>query len=313
MPDTPPPADAELRLEALPSLPQSQTVRDLAPRLWCDERVVAVWLGGSFGTGTADSYSDIDLRVAVPPADLVRWEAPDLGALLGDPPLARHFLRFGDDSFLHHLIVPNGDILDLLVQSAAVAPSAEPTLVLGCRDEAFAQLLGASNHAPPPVSAPVTGDVVRGIITDFWVNSHKHRKVLHRDLDLMFPAATYANWYMLMRLWYIAATGNDVSPHHFTGIHGLTAMSRAVERVYGAEPLALCGAPTRDREEICAAIARYRDVVSRLGRSLAERYAFEYPAELEEMTRREWDAFRAAMSDSAPRAEHAPTGHTALA
>lgn len=301
MRDPYPHMDAELHLETLPSLPQSRTVRDLAPRLWQDERIVAIWLGGSFAAGTADQYSDIDLRIALPPGHLVSWEEPDLDALLGGPPLARQFLRFGADSFLHHVIVPNGAILDLLAQSAGVAPNAEPILILGCRDEAFANLLAASNHAPPLAPAPVTGDVVHEVIVNFWVNSHKHRKVLYRRLDLMFPAATYANWRMLMQLWYIAATGNDVKPQHFTGIHGLTELTRAVERVYGAEPLALCGAPTRDRGEICAAIERYQGIVSQLGRSLAERYGFEYPAQLEEVARREWNAFRAAMADSAPR------------
>ena len=57
--------------------------------------------------------------------------------------------------------------------------------------------------------------------------------------------------------------------------------------------LMLCGAPIRTRAEIFAAIERYRDVVSQLGHSLAERYGFTYPTELEEMTRREWAAFLA--------------------
>ncbi|MGO8950027.1 MAG: nucleotidyltransferase family protein [Ktedonobacterales bacterium] len=310
MHDVPPPADAELRLDLLPALPQSQTVRDLAPRLWRDERVLAVWLGGSFATGTADPYSDIDLRVAVPPEDLVRWETPDLDALLGAPPLARHMLRLGEDSFLHHLILTNGDIMDLLIHSAARAPGIEPTLVLGCRDEAFAHLLAASSHAPAPVNAPVTGDLVRSLVVELWVNSHKHRKVLYRRLDLMFPAATYFNWQMLMRLWYIAATGSDASREHFTGIHGLTELTRAVEGTYGAEPLAVCGAPTRDREEICTAIERYQDVISQLGRMLAERYSFAYPAELEAVTRQDWWSFLAVTGRTTSHSEPPSAGYT---
>src|SRR5262249_52902115 len=121
-------------------------------------------------------------------------------------------------SFLHHVVLANGDILDLLIQSAAVVPAVEPTLVLGCRDEAFADLLGASSHLSEP--EPVPGALVRCLIVELWVNSHKHRKVLYRQLDIMFPAATYFNWQMLMRLWYVAATGHDVSRERFTGIHG---------------------------------------------------------------------------------------------
>jgi predicted nucleotidyltransferase len=310
MHDTPHNPGAELRLDALPSLPQSQTIREIVPRLWQDERVVAIWLGGSFAAGSADVFSDIDLRVAVPPADLVRWEAPDLDTLLGAPPLARHFLRLGERSFLHHLIVPNGDILDLLIQSSEAVPDVEPALVLGCRDKSFAERITASNHAPTQTNAPVTGKTVRELVVAFWVNSHKHRKVLYRDLDLMFPAATYANWQMLMRLWYIAATGNDVSPHHFTGIHGLTELTRAVECVYGTEPLDVCGAPTRTREEICTAIERYRDVSAQVGRALAERYGFEYPETLEAVVRRQWQAFRSRMTASIPASDPIPTQPT---
>jgi hypothetical protein len=311
MRDTCPHADVELHLDALPSLPQSQTVRDLAPKLWQDQRVRAVWLGGSFATGTADLYSDIDVRVAVVPSDLRHWEALDLDALLGAAPLAKHFLRVGEATVLHHLILSTGDVLDLLVQSAESAPSAEPTLVLGCRDEAFAELLAASNHAPSPMTgAPATGSLVRELVIDFWVHSHNHRKVLARQLDLMFPAASYANWQMLMRLWYIAATGHDVSPQHFTSIYGLTPLTQAVASVCGPEPLAICGAPTRTRAEMYSAIERYRDVVSQLGRSLAERYSFEYPVELEAMTRREWHTFQAVVSSSAAYTEHTSTSPT---
>ena len=286
----------ELRLDGLPALPQARTIAMIAPRVWRDERVVALWLGGSLAAGTGDAYSDIDLRVAVPPADLAAWRTSDLHTLFDASPLARHFVPLDDDAFLHHLILPNGDILDLLVQSDERAPGEELTLVLGCRGEAFAERLAASNSAPPPVSAAtseaVTGEAVRELVVAFWVNSHKHRKVLHRGLDLMFPAASYANWQMLMRMWYISATGCDTTPMHFSGIHGLTELVKAVEAANGGLPLELCGAPTRTRAEICAAIERYQDTISQLGRRLAVQYGFEYPAALEDVVRRDWQAFQ---------------------
>lgn len=289
-----PPTDADLRLETLPPLPQSQTIRSIAPRLWQDADVLALWLGGSFANGTADAYSDVDLRVAVPPADLARWESPDLAALFGAEPLAKSFIRLGEHTLLHHLVLASGDILDLIIQGTDATLIAEPTIILGYRDADFVARLAAGSTVPALREVPATGDAVRDVIVSFWVNSHKHRKVLFRGLDLMFPAAHHANWRMLMRLWYIAATGHDVRPDHFTGIHGLTELVRAVEGAYGAEPLALCGAPIRTRAEICAAIDRAQDAVAELGRELAERYDFAYPAELEDVTRRDWRAFRAA-------------------
>jgi len=291
---------ADLRLNNLPPLPQSRAIRMLTPRLWANEQVVAIWLGGSLAAGTGDPYSDIDLRVAVPPADFPAWETADLQNILDGPPLARQLVTLGDGAFIHHMILQNGDILDLLVQSSESALVSELVLILGCRDDALAERLAASNHAPEAAHTPVTSEAVGELVVAFWVNSHKHRKVLHRGLDLMFPAASYANWYMLMRMWYINATGYDASSYHFSGIHGLTELVHAVESVNEMEPLTLCGAPTQTREEICLAIERYQEAVSLLGRRLAERYSFEYPTELENIVRRDWQAFRTASNDATP-------------
>lgn len=290
----------ELQLDDLPPLPQSQTIRALAPRLWENEHVAAIWLGGSLAAGTGDSYSDIDLRVAVSPEDLPEWETSDLQRVLDRPALARQLVKLGDGAFIHHMILQNGDILDLLVQSAEATPVNEPVLMLGYRDDSLAGRLASSNQAPTVAPTPVTSEAVRELVVAFWVNSHKHRKVLHRGLDLMFPAATYANWHMLMRMWYIDATGCDATSYHFSGIHGLTQLVHAVESVNGNQPLALCGAPTQTREEICDAIERYQETVWLLGRRLAARYGFEYPEELETTVRRDWTAFRAAATDTTP-------------
>jgi hypothetical protein len=285
-----------LDLADLPPLPQVETIALLCPRLWADGRVRAIWLGGSLASGAGDRYGDIDLRIAVAPDDLAAWEAPDLAALLDDLVLGRQFLRFGPGSFLHHLILANGDILDFLVQSTDAAPVAERVRILGCRDDVFAAKLAKTDQdapATPAAATPVRPEAVRELLVAFWINSHKHRKVLHRDLDLMFPAGAFANFTMLMRLWYIEATGEDTLPLHFSGIHGLTALVRAVEGCVDGDPLALLGAPTRNRGEIEAEIEAARGVVARIGRRLAARHGFEYPEALEAMVLREWAAFKA--------------------
>jgi hypothetical protein len=291
-------APEELRLDLLPPLPQSATIRSVASRLWRDGRVAAIWLGGSLAEGAGDAYSDIDLRIAVAQQDLAAWHAPDFAALLDNPVLGRHFLRLGEGSFLHHLILGNGDIIDFLVQDADMPPETEPLLVLGCRSDACAERLTDADRAQATSEALVTGAALRELIVTFWIHSHKHRKVLYRDLDLMFPAALYANWTMLMRLWYIAATGRDTAARHFSGIHGLSELVRTIEEAFGREPLAACGMPARTREEICDVIERHRDIVSSLGHRLAERHGVDYPAELEAMVRAAWARFRAATTTS---------------
>lgn len=281
----------ELNLDLLPAPPQQQTISHLALRLWADERVVAIWLGGSLARGAGDNYSDIDLRIAVAPSDLSSWEAPAFAALLDDCVVGRQFIRFGADSFLHHLMLANGDILDFLVQSSEAQPVVEPIHMVGCRSAAFAETLASSNHLPSAWHTPASSETVRELLVAFWINSHKHRKVLHRNLDLMFPASAYFNWSLLMRLWYILATGEMTTQQHFSGIHGLTALTEAVEGLEGEAPLALVGMPIRTREEIYAAIEQQRTVAARLGRQLAERYTFEYPEALEAMVLREWSKF----------------------
>jgi hypothetical protein len=119
----------------------------------------------------------------------------------------------------------------------------------------------------------------------FWVNSHKHRTVLHRRLDLMLPSGLYDSWLMLMRLCYIQAMGEDTSAYHFSGIHGLTKLVRCVEGLEGVDARAVAGVPGRTRDEIYAAIEIHQAAAARAGPLLAERYGFEHPLQLERMVR----------------------------
>jgi hypothetical protein len=273
-------------------MPQTRTISALALPLWADERVVALWLGGSLARGDGDEYSDIDLRVAAHPADLERWRTLDVQALTGGQVVGGHMFPLGEDALIHHLLLLNGDIVDLLVQTTTRPPNVEPMVVLGCRDEAFAETLQAQNRVEPEPRNPATAESVRELIVAFWVNSHKHRKVLHRRLDLMIPSGLYHSWLMLMRLWYIQATGEDTSAYHFSGIHGLTQLVRSVEGLEGVDARAVAGVPGRTREEIYTAIETHQGAAARVGRLLAERYGFEYPLELERMVRTHWQAFR---------------------
>lgn len=260
----------DLDLAVLPQMAQARTIAELAPVVWANATVVALWLGGSLARGDGDIYSDIDLRVAIDPADLETWRAMDTQALTGGQVAGGHTFPLGEDALIHHLLLLNSDIVDLLVQTTARLPNVEPLLTLGCRDEAFGRTLQEHNRVEPEPHNPATAEGVRELIVAFWVNSHKHRKVLHRRLHLMIPSGLYHSWLMLMRLWYIQATGEDTSAYHFSGIHGLTQLVRNVEGLEGVDARA----------------------AARVGPLLAERYGFEYPLELERMVRAQWRSFR---------------------
>ena len=138
----------------------------------------------------------------------------------------------------------------------------------------------------------VGGEVVRDLLVSFWINSHKHRKVLHRGLDLMATLGLHIEQGLLLRLWYIEVSGQDCGDVRRQTIHSLTEVVHTIERAMGSQALALLGAPMRDRQELCQAIERNRQAISQhLGRRLAQRYGFDYPAALEETVLRGWEVF----------------------
>lgn len=276
-------------LDALPPLPQAANLRLVASTLWHRNDVIALWLGGSFGRGTADEYSDIDLRVAVRFEAEAWWREPDLGLLFGGEVVGRTSFPL-DGGLLHHLALTGGDIYDLWVRSAEQDPPPENVLVLGCRDAAFARRLAGA--APPPAVPPIPADpvAVREAVASFWVNSLKHRKVLGRGLDLVAQKGVGMERDMLQRLWYIQETGTDWSTQRPT-IHTLTQAARVVVGVHGRRALALTGGSLTNREEIIAAIEANREEVAVVGRRLAAALHFEYPDALEQTVRRTWRQF----------------------
>jgi len=126
-------------------------------------------------------------------------------------------------------------------------------------------------------------------IVDFWMNSHKHRKVLHRSLDPLVIVGLQAERALLLRLWAIQA--DDYGPgDRQPSIHTLSDQVRSLIESK-KHTLKILGAPGRTRSELLSLIELHRDEVSRAGRDLAKRYSYEYPAELERMVRACWRDF----------------------
>lgn len=287
----------ELQLNKLPDLPQREMIVEVATNLWQDAGVVALWVGGSLASGKGDLLSDIDFRVAVEPEQLARWEAPPFERIFPRTVVVgRRLLRFGDNGLLSHLVLSNGVILDFFVQSTARRPTQEPLLILGCRSEEFEQLLHEQNSIPPVNRQAVDGTMLAKLLVGFWINSHKHRKVLYRGLDLMVTQGLSFEQEILIRLWYIEASGQDCGDVRQQTIHSLTEVVCVIDRSFGPQALRQVGAPMRDRQEIIQTVERHRQLVSQLGRRLAHRYDFEYPAALEATVIEGWQAFLAQLS-----------------
>jgi len=283
----------ELQLSNLPDLPQRASIVEAASNIWPEAGVVALWVGGSLARGAGDRFSDVDFRVAVAPEQLALWKTPRFEHIFTHTTVAgQAVMQFGDDAVLHHLVLSNGEIFDFFVQSATRLPTREPLLILGCRSDEFKRRLFQQNDIPPVERQAVDGETVRELLVNFWINSHKHRKVLHRGLDLMATLGLHLEQSLLLRLWYIEVSGQDCGDVRRQTIHSLTEVVQTIERAMGPQALALLGAPMRDRQELCQAIEGNRQAISQhLGRRLAQRYGFDYPAVLEETVLRGWEVF----------------------
>jgi hypothetical protein len=255
--------------------------------------VVALWVGGSLARGAGDHFSDVDFRVAVEPDQFASWKSPLFSQIFGGTPVVgRIYIPFGNDALLHHLVLGSGEIFDFYVQTTSRLPTEEPLLVLGCRSEEFARLLNTSNVVPEVERLDVAGDLVHDLVVSFWINSHKHHKTLGRGLDPMTVLGVQIEQAMLLRLWYIEASGRDCNDVRRQTIHSLTDCIQVVEQALGPAALSLLGMPMGDREELCRAIESTRQTVGQLGRRLAERYSFAYPSDLEATVLKAWDLFR---------------------
>ena len=281
----------ELDFSFLPDLPQIKILKRIATNIWRNEEVRAIWVEGSFGQGTADLYSDVDLRLAVPAARLKEWETPDLTALFEGKCIAHQHIFKHEDRILLHLLLDTGDMYDLGIQEVQQVSPGEVCLVLGCRDAALAKTITESENAPP--TSPFTDpdpEHVRQVIIDFWLRSNKHRKIFYRGLDPMVILGLQNERTILMRLWTIHATGQDTGALR-PSIHSLTPQVRSIVEFHD-NPLEILGAPGRSRQELLGLIELHQNEVSRVGRTLAERYAFEYPEHVEAAIRNCWHDFK---------------------
>lgn len=282
----------KLDLSELPDVPQWATIVEIASKLWNNDQVQAIWIGGSLARNAGDAYSDIDFRIAVAPQQLEHWKTPDFAQIFFQVSVVgQTFLQFGDDAFLHHLVLSNGEILDFFAQSTGRTPTAEPLLVLYCRDPAFAQLLAERNTVPQIQMQTVNKEALQQLFTGFWINTHKHRKVLHRGLDLMVTQGIHLERQTLLRLWYIQASGEDCGDMMRQTIHSLTAIVRTLEQAMGSQALELVGAPIRNRQELIQAIEHNRTAFSQVGQQLAQQYEATYPSALEATALQGWQEF----------------------
>jgi predicted nucleotidyltransferase len=278
----------ELDLSAIPRLPQAALLCQVATDLWQNPEIAAIWLGGSLARGAGDRHSDVDLRIAIASARYEVGPLPKGTQRVAKMIVAKHDVEFGADASLHQLLLSNGQIYDLFVQTTVRTPSEERRLIIGCRDPEFgAKLLNGQDPAPKAPKA-AGSEQIRQILSDYWIGLRKHSKVLHRNLDLVAWHGEHHLRGYLFRLYHISASGSDCGSIDAMTIHSMSPAATEIQKEFGNAVLAELGRPTRTREEFVESVASIANEVARVGRLLAHRAGFEYPATAEKVARAVW-------------------------
>jgi hypothetical protein len=127
--------------------------------------------------------------------------------------------------------------------------------------------------------------------TDVWMGQQKHLRVLYRQLPLLSWDGEHRLRHELVRLWFIAATGQDCGPIGRLTIHTFTPVARAVAAVIGATELNQLGQAVGSTSELIAAAQWSQTQVARVGRHLAAHFSIAYPEQLEATVKQSWATY----------------------
>lgn len=268
--------------------PHAELICEMAERCLADERILAIWVGGSLASGKGDQFSDIDFRIAVAAGTVDEWSKPEWTRFLPEAPVGAIQMRFGPGTLLHHMVLGDGAIVDLLIMDTETAREEPDVVVLGARSpELRAQI---ESYATPAVSLvkAIEPETLRNFLVDYWIASHKQGKAMGRGFDESSFVGLYVERMALLRAWFMEATGKDIEAR--MSLHMLGALHKGLAGRLSHEQEALVGMPTRTRVETMAAIEAVRTEMARVGRSLAQQHQVAYPHALEEVVHQAWAA-----------------------
>lgn len=278
---------SDIDLGPLEHGPHANLIRAMASKCSADGSIQAIWVGGSLAAGLGDAYSDVDFRIAVEPGQIDRWTSPDWEQYLPIPPCGGLLMRFGEQALLHHLVLTDGTIVDFYVQDTT-RQNPEPNLViLACRNAEFRAMLEGFKHPAAELVREIDGAVVRQFFVDYWITTHKQLKALARRYDLSPFAGLYMERVALLRAWYMQAVGKDIDSR--VTLHMLGELHKGLDGKLTEPQQTLLGLPSRTPEETVTVIEAIRAEMASVGRWLADRHAFAYPHELEDVVRRVWN------------------------
>lgn len=269
-------------------------LKRMVQHLWQRDEVLAVWLGGSFGSGRADRYSDVDLRLAVKASAVPGWHRLNVEEVFGRRSVNVWTSVREDDAALHHVLLDNAEMYDLWVQDSERTLHQEPKLVIGCRDQRLARRLAAPSSEPRFEFEDVDPAKLEGALGMYWSNHVKNEKVIYRNLTLMLRDAIYLFTGILLRFKFVLATGKDCGNVTFPPmtIHAATPALTVLRNAFGNDFLSGMVPNVWSQREAVESVDRLDAAIGATGRELAEKYRFAYPHELERVVLKSWKAFK---------------------
>lgn len=284
----------EIDLGLLAHGPHAQRIREMANKCWTDERIQALWVGGSLASGTGDEFSDIDFRIAVEPGQVGEWTNPNWDNYLPIPPAGGTFMRFGEQALLHHMILTDGTIVDFFVQDTAMQNPEPKIVILACRSAPFQTMLEGFARPAAALTREIDSTVTSQFLVDYWITTHKQMKALARKYDHSAFAGLYMERMALLRAWFMQATGMDIDSR--VSLHMLGALHKGLEGTLTEQQHNILGLPSRTPDETVTVIEAIRAEMARVGRWLADKYDLAYPAELEAVVESSWQAHKASIT-----------------
>ena len=204
-------------------LPQWVVLPTLVRNLYSLSPVRAIFLAGSLGRGNGDEWSDLDLQVHVDCSFRDFLDDVEIQTVTGDPPVALERFKLGPDTWMHHMILADGTLVDLLCRTKLPAEEARLWIALPTDMTSPPEAVARQPKAWAP--KPIAADEVTALVSRYWIMMHKHRRGMARNQPLVIWTGVHHSIALLVRLEFIAATGQDCGDLTRMGIYDLSGVN----------------------------------------------------------------------------------------
>ncbi len=203
-------------------LPQLDVLPSLVRNLHGLPQVQAVYLAGSLGRGSGDEWSDVDLQIFMNQSFSDFLSDAQIQAVTGEPPVALERFKLGPKGWMHHMILTNGTLVDLLCRTELSAEETRSWIPLSADMTAPPKVV--ARHAKDWMPKAIGPDEVVALVSRYWIAMHKHRRGMARRQDLAIWTGIHFSIALLIRLEFIAQTDRDCGDLTRMGIYDLSGV-----------------------------------------------------------------------------------------